>query len=240
MNDTDSKTLEEVDDLQHYMEATSRLSARVAERDREIAELREENNSLWAQKDMQHKLEQAEANELLALTAKTSSAWEKLWTDALDRFASGVGQSVADAVLSNESFAESTAKMVEQIKGQLIATIVEVAIKRLVAAALGGNLLAVGLLIGGAVAALNALNTQQAQAGAPATASAQSQPPPSMGTQPGAQLAASNSAASQSAPVSRSHTVNLSGPVFLRDREDARALARWLAPELERVEARAA
>jgi len=186
------------------------------------------------------KLEQAEANELLALTAKTSSAWEKLWTDALDRFASGVGQSVADAVLSNESFAESTAKMVNQIKGQLIATIVEVAIKRLVAAALGGNLLAVGLLIGGAVAALNALNTQQAQAGAPATASAQSQPPPSMGTQPGAQLAASNSAASQSAPVSRSLTVNLSGPVFLRDREDARALARWLAPELERVEARAA
>ena len=40
MNDADSKKLEEVDDLQHYMEATSRLSTKVAEQDREIEWLR--------------------------------------------------------------------------------------------------------------------------------------------------------------------------------------------------------
>ena len=38
MNPSDSK-LGKVDDLQHYMEATSKLSARVKEQDREIEEL---------------------------------------------------------------------------------------------------------------------------------------------------------------------------------------------------------
>jgi len=47
----------EVDDLQHYMEATSRLSARVAEQDREIERLRDEaaeHLRLYADRTVEH------------------------------------------------------------------------------------------------------------------------------------------------------------------------------------------
>jgi len=73
MNPSDSKKLEEIMGL--YADKSGKLFnaaqngelidigawllSRLADQNREIAGLREENNSLWAQKDMQHKLEKA-------------------------------------------------------------------------------------------------------------------------------------------------------------------------------------
>ena len=73
MNDADSKKLERYwvrnSDLKRWQMRDNpkevvlafRYDAKLKEQDREIERLREENNSLWAQKDMQHKLEKAEA-----------------------------------------------------------------------------------------------------------------------------------------------------------------------------------
>ncbi len=186
--------------------------------------------------DARAKIRANEQKKLLGLTKSTASEWTKLWDDAANRFAAGIGDAVAGLIVANENFAESMSKMMDAIKRQLISTLIEIAIKKLIIAALGGNVAAIALLVGGAIAAL------RAQAPEP-------EPAPDMRFQEGGVVPRTGLAllhegetvlpARETAPIERRVTVEIrGGPVILNDRRSMDLFARQISESLSRVDTR--
>lgn len=188
-------------------------------------------------------IEKNAAKELAELEQKKSSDFIKLWETTLDRFTAGFGDAVADAILSQESFAESMSAMIGDIKKVLISTIVEVAIKRLVAQALSGNVAAILLIAAGAIASLNSMKAEAARPSTNAEGGFIQRSGMAM-VHEGEQIIPAGAQTSRPGQ-SRGNgqggsglTLVLQNPIFLNGKSDADLLAREIKPALDRLGAR--
>jgi hypothetical protein len=69
-------------------------------------------------------------NDFLAESKKTANDWVKAWQDAAGRFASGVGDAVADVFFQTSSAADAAKKLVQDLTRQVISSMVEIGVRR--------------------------------------------------------------------------------------------------------------
>jgi TP901 family phage tail tape measure protein len=183
--------------------------------------------------------------QLAELDKQNSSDFLKLWENTLDRFASGFSAAIASAIVSQEDFAASMTNLVNSIKTLLIQTIVEVAVKKLIAAALSGNVAAIIAVAGGALLALNSLKNTTASPGsnqeggfiqrsglAMVHEGEQIIPAGAQTSRPGQRMVGGGS---KGGPEIK---LVLNNPVFMDGKSGADAMARELKPALDRLAVR--
>lgn len=71
-------------------------------------------------------------NDFLVESKKTANDWVKAWQDAAGRFASGVGDAVADVFFQTTSAADAAKKLVQDLTRQIISSMVEIGVRRAV------------------------------------------------------------------------------------------------------------
>ena len=116
--------------------------------------------------DQQRFIELSRANDdrRVEELSKNALKWADAWDDAFNRFAAGVGDAVADAILQQQSFSDAMRAVARDVLRQVISGLVEIGVKKLVLAGIEKTILA------GTTAAGAAAGATTAAAWAPAAA----------------------------------------------------------------------
>lgn len=76
------------------------------------------------------------------IARQKSSEWADVWTSAGNRFAAGIGEATATAILEQKSMADSMRSLARGVLHQIISTLVEIGVKKVALSAIGSSTLA--------------------------------------------------------------------------------------------------
>ena len=94
---------------------------------------RQEVNQLIEAEQRRH------SDAILAIQSSTKSEFDAMWSDTFDRFASGVGDATADALFESENLGEGLRNVFLSMGKQVVATLVEIGVKRLLLAGINAT-----------------------------------------------------------------------------------------------------
>nr|WP_244360113.1 tape measure protein [Alteromonas sp. K632G] len=94
---------------------------------------RQEVNQLIEAEQRRH------SDAILAIQSSTKSEFDAMWSDTFDRFAAGVGDATADALFESENLGEGLRNVFLSMGKQVVATLVEIGVKRLLLAGINAT-----------------------------------------------------------------------------------------------------
>lgn len=118
----------------------SALAAQQAWLSKQMAQLAQDRaqradlNAQWDAKEIELKRQHQLA--LDEINRQSSTNYDAMWSQSFDRFASGVGQATASAIFQSESLSDGLRNVVLAMGQQVIATLVEISVKRVALAVL--------------------------------------------------------------------------------------------------------
>jgi len=73
---------------------------------------------------------------------KAAEEWVAIWDDAANRFSAGIGNAVANAVFEQKNLGDAAKSIVVDMGKQILSTLVEIGVKKMIMAAMGKSILA--------------------------------------------------------------------------------------------------
>lgn len=90
---------------------------------------------------------------LVKTSEESADAFSEAWINTTDRFASGIGDAFANAIVDGKNFAESMRNVFKDVAKQIISTIIEIGIKNAISAKIAESTMAQVIVTGSAAAA---------------------------------------------------------------------------------------